>query len=211
MLICRRQEHINSLYVFFPGQVQEIETQQIYQISIFLKRANISLFLILEIPSGFPSVAPVITVNPPISHQWVNSRMQVTEHRHLCNWNGSFLLGNIIKDIELEFALRLPQLLNNSAENPNSQPLGMNGTKVLNEKYRFRINHKTHVFRISPESSTESFAEVDAKSAKELEELLENEEKFESFFKSLKCYRQMHKVFDELEEGNFLLARTYRK
>jgi L-rhamnose mutarotase len=136
--------------VFFPGQVQEIEAQQIYQISIFLKRANISLFLILEIPSGFPSVAPVITVNPPISHQWVNSRMQVTEHRQLSNWNGAFLLGNIIKDIELEFALRLPRLLNNSAENPTIQTLGMSGTEFSIEKYEFQDNFEISCFLEAP-------------------------------------------------------------
>lgn len=116
------------MYVFFPGQVQEIEAEQIYQISIHLKRGNINLQLSIEIHQGFPNVPPTISVSPPISHQWVNSTMQITEHRQLTSWTGAFLLGNIIKDIELEFALRIPQLLSSSSlpksyfQNQNHSP-----------------------------------------------------------------------------------------
>lgn len=58
------------------------------------------------------------------------------------------------------------------------------------------------------ESRKDGFVEVDAKSVDELEKILEDEEVFESFFKSLKCCRKMQKVFAELEEGNITLART---
>lgn len=104
----RLQDHISSLYSYFPGKVLEFEPMMIYQISMQSSRAQINYSLTATLPPDFPAVCPVFSVEPALAHSWINSSMDVVGHPALKTWTGTVLIGKIIKDIELEFSLRPP-------------------------------------------------------------------------------------------------------
>lgn len=78
------------------------------------------VILKVTLPEEFPFEAPVIVVSPPVSHRWVDRDMQVVGHESLATWSTEHCLGKILKDIELEFNLRPPQILHGFVPSHNS-------------------------------------------------------------------------------------------
>lgn len=51
-----------------------------------------------------------------MSHPWVDQKMDVVGHPMLMAWNGSIVVGKLLKDVELELSLRPPALLTSSPQ-----------------------------------------------------------------------------------------------
>lgn len=50
-------------------------------------------------------------VEPPLMHPWIDGSMNIIGHQALQLWNPGHNLGRILKDVELEFSLRPPRVL----------------------------------------------------------------------------------------------------
>lgn len=102
----------------------ELHPSSMYQVSMFLSRTRMSLTVTVTLPPGFPGVAPVFSVEPPMSHPWVDQKMDVVGHPMLMAWNGSIAVGKLLKDVELELSLRPPALLTSSPQLRQSDTQG---------------------------------------------------------------------------------------
>jgi hypothetical protein len=186
LMFCRLQKQLGTLYSFFPNSVQAIEPNSVYQVHMAVGPSRIRLALELNLPRGFPEVAPILSVSPSVAHRWVSYDMRVVGHEALATWHRNLSVGKIIKDIEIEFNLRPPTIV--VASHPPVRPV-------------------TTATTSTPSKSEDLlFAEVDSKNAKQLKELLEKEDKFEEFFNSTNSVREARSIQDGLVEGNLDLA-----
>lgn len=149
-MVLSLQDHISSIYSYFPGKVVELEPMMIYQISMQCSRAQLNYFLTATLPPSFPTVCPIITVEPALNHAWINANMDIIGHPALKSWNGMVYIGKILKDIELEFSLRPP--------NYSMASTGANANQTQRSSVVSRsLEHK------NSESPTLSFPEIDGK------------------------------------------------
>lgn len=114
--------HISSIYSSFPGKVEELQPRGKYQLSLFAVRANLRFAAVITLPPNFPMVPPVVSVEPALSHPWVDGKMDIYGHPQLNKWTGSVLIGKILKDVEMEFSLRPPQILHQNVPIPAHPP-----------------------------------------------------------------------------------------
>ncbi len=146
------QQHIASLFSFFSGKTIELQPRGKYQVSLFVSRANLSCSVVVTLPPNFPSYPPVFSVEPPMAHPWIDSKMDIYGHPSLVSWNATVLIGKILKDIELEFGLRPPHAINISANIPRDAGV----LPVAQQNYEPRKP-------ATPEDSKISFPEIETK------------------------------------------------
>lgn len=80
---------------------------------------------IVSFPPEFPNLPPIINVDPPLQHNWIDgATMRVVGHPALARWSGKVILGQILKDIELEMSLRPPIALRRTANTQSSEGIG---------------------------------------------------------------------------------------
>lgn len=193
----QRQKQIGTLYSYFPAhQITISDPNSRFSVSLTISRLNVPILLKITLPEQFPDEAPHITVSPPIAHRWVGRDMRVFGHESLATWNRTLCLGKILKDIELEFNLRPPQLLPGftpSSEDDSRPPT----VKNLNFP---EINALSRFFAI---------LDLLIFSPYELKTLIDDERKFDEFFSKLAPVKEALSVHEELLLGNCKLAGIF--
>ncbi len=112
---------------------------ELFEIPLQVGTNRILVTLVVSLPSGFPDIAPIITVMPPVAQRWVSSEMRVVGHEALATWNRNMSLGKIVKDVEIEFNLRPPSLLTI----PPLASSGSNAQAAVAASSAFAIKQKT--------------------------------------------------------------------
>jgi len=95
-----RQEQINNLRVF-NDNVVEMVPLRLYEVR-FLTESGLNLTLAVHLPDKFPNIKPVVEVNPPVIHSWVDINGTV-DAPGLRNFATHSDLGMVIQAIRREF------------------------------------------------------------------------------------------------------------
>jgi len=95
-----RQEQINNLRVFNEN-VAEMVPLRLYEVR-FVTESGLKLTLCVHLPDKFPNVKPVVEVNPPVIHPWVDI-LGTIDAPGLRNFASHSDLGMVIQAIRREF------------------------------------------------------------------------------------------------------------
>jgi ESCRT-I complex subunit VPS37 len=71
------------LFYFFYFSVTEVVEDVEYKVDFSCGGRD--MCLIINLGSNFPSEKPILTVNPPVSHPWVNQAGEITSAPGLLN------------------------------------------------------------------------------------------------------------------------------
>jgi ESCRT-I complex subunit VPS37 len=95
-----RQEQINNLRVF-NDNVVEMVPLRLYEVR-FVSESGLKLTLAVHLPDKFPNIKPVVEVNPPVLHPWVDI-LGTVDAPGLRNFAQHSDLGMVIQAIRREF------------------------------------------------------------------------------------------------------------
>ncbi|EPZ34436.1 hypothetical protein ROZALSC1DRAFT_27914 [Rozella allomycis CSF55] len=104
----QKKNHITSLFALNLN-AKEVEKDSRYEVTTG------GFLLSITLSPDFPEKPPIISISPPTRHAWVSSSMCITGHDKIKNWDGNYLLGQIIKDITLEFQINPPGFMTNKS------------------------------------------------------------------------------------------------
>jgi len=100
MNLAGRQEQINNLRVFNNNVVETVPLR-LYEVS-FTTETGVNLSLSIHLPDKFPNIKPLVEVNPPVIHPWVDI-LGTVDSPGLRNFAQHSDLGMVIQAIRREF------------------------------------------------------------------------------------------------------------
>lgn len=95
-----RQEQINNLRVFNENVVEMVPLR-LYEVR-FVTESGLKLTFCVHLPDKFPNVKPIVEVNPPVIHPWVDI-LGTIDAPGLRNFASHSDLGMVIQAIRREF------------------------------------------------------------------------------------------------------------
>lgn len=107
-LQAQKNKQIDSLRKINP-KIQEIFRDVEYQVPFV--SGNTNGFLRVSLPPQFPQEKPVVTVQPPARHAWVDAQSKITGCPSLINFSMHSSLGEVIQSIIEEFSKNPPILV----------------------------------------------------------------------------------------------------
>lgn len=150
-LQAQKNKQIDSLRKVNP-KIQEIFRDVEYHVPFV--SGNTNVLLRVSLPPQFPQEKPVVTVQPPARHAWVDALSKVTGCPSLNNFSMHSSLGEVIQSIIEEFSKNPPILMPFNINTPQSTPNYVIGgpapspvtsTNMVNMYPHFRQSNPTTV------------------------------------------------------------------
>lgn len=192
-----------------------VKRNEIIELPLVVGPTRAPVTLIVNLPEGFPNVAPIIKVLPAVAQRWVDSEMRVVGHEALAMWNRNMSLGKIVKDIEIEFNLRPPTIIAvpgvplNMAPGPGNVIVPQNAqptTVAASNERTPRTNVEFNEVEALTYTRMCRHLIFNLLSPKRIKQILENEEKFEEFFLSCRAVQEAKSFQEELLRSNYEMA-----
>ncbi|CAK9290975.1 unnamed protein product, partial [Gordionus sp. m RMFG-2023] len=96
----QKLKQIESLKNLFPEIIENVKEQE-YALAFL--NSNIEFKLNINFPNEYPSEKPIIKVQPPIKHNWVNDELVIIGSPSLLKYTPSTDICMILKEISNEF------------------------------------------------------------------------------------------------------------
>ncbi|CAG5128487.1 unnamed protein product [Candidula unifasciata] len=118
-LQAQKSKQIESL-----RKVGAVEIIRDVEYRVIFHQGSASLTILINLPSQFPSEKPVITVQPAVTHPWVDSQMKVVGCPNINNFSMHSDLGQAVQAVLEEFKKTPPAIV------PQHYILGFNNPTI---------------------------------------------------------------------------------
>jgi ubiquitin-protein ligase len=196
-----KQEQVTSLMRAVPLAANRSPgDDSIFDVGIKISDQKV-LTLRAELPYDFPSVPPILRIlDPGATHPWLDSSGRVAGLSELYNWDPRTSdLGVVMQKALLEFMTRPPHI------NP-----AVKGVQKVRENWVSNSSSSSSQRNINQEEARQairldipdSFPELDSCDAKQLQDLLDNENNLMQFYKTLSVVSNTEQLVDSVLKGN---------
>eukprot|EP00040_Diaphanoeca_grandis_P039314 m.258753 g.258753 ORF g.258753 m.258753 type:complete len:328 (-) comp37009_c0_seq1:412-1395(-) len=193
-----RNASIQSLLAVDLG-AKEIRRGYEYEVDVFTQ-SGFQFKMKISLPDHFPSSPPVVKVDRPVWHQWVDSHsLLITGATELYppKWNQHISLGRVIKDTRTS-------LFNAEAPKGNTPMQPLQSTPATTFGY---ANPSVHPTRSNVPAVPSEYPQLTAMSMAELQDLAQSDAKFWEFFIALPQVKDMEKIEEDLRDDNLLVSQ----
>jgi len=192
-----RSDQVGSLLRTVPSTAQR--SPDVFDVGIRLSDQKI-LTLRTELPSTFPGVPPVIRIlDPGATHPWLDSSGRVAGLADLYNWDErSSDLGQVVQRALTEFCTRPPHI-NPALIRAEKTRTSWVQSLPSSTQQPAKKNESSQGIQLSV---PDNFPELDALDQKRLQELLDNDGEFDTFFNGLSFISNARQLRDSVRQGN---------
>lgn len=135
------------------------------------------LVILIELPKNFPNEAPKLSfINAVINHPWVDDSGRIIGANGIYSWRSTSLVVDVVKET-LDHFIQFPPKVVKMMPKPSSHTYYKKDFDIYSESKDIEIPR--------------NFEEITALPEKELNGLLEDNQKFDSFFEGLKYVQDL--------------------